>query len=49
MPITNDSLWTQSGHVVLVSDTDMQNNVNDPYLLHSQRMFGENVNRSISD
>ena len=35
---TMDTIWSCG----LGSDTDMQNNVNDPYLLHSQRMFEGN-------
>jgi cytochrome P450 len=35
---TMDTIWSCGFGV----DTDMQNNVNDPYLVHSQRMFGEN-------
>jgi thromboxane-A synthase len=37
---TMDTIWSCGFGV----DTDMQNNINDPYLIHSQQMFGEQVN-----
>ena len=37
---TMDTIWSCGFGV----DTDMQNNINDPYLIHSQQMFGEKVN-----
>ena len=37
---TMDTIWSCGFSI----DTDMQNNINDPYLVHSQRIFGENVN-----
>jgi hypothetical protein len=35
-----DTIWSCGFGV----DTDMQNNINNPYLIHSQEMFGEKVN-----
>jgi cytochrome P450 len=37
---TMDTIWSCGFSV----DTDMQNNINNPYLIHSQEMFGEKVN-----
>jgi cytochrome P450 len=37
---TMDTIWSCGFGV----DTDMQNNINDPYLVYSQQMFGEKVN-----
>ena len=40
---TMDTIWSCAFGV----DTDMQNNVDDPYLIHSQAMFGDKVNERI--
>ena len=40
---TMDTIWSCGFGV----DTDMQNNVDDPYLIHSQEVFGEKVNLRI--
>lgn len=37
---TMDSIWSCGFGI----DTDMQNNTNDPYLVHSQQIFNENAN-----
>ena len=37
---TMDSIWSCGFGL----DTDMQNNIHDPYLVYSQQMFGEKVN-----
>ena len=37
---TMDSIWSCGFGL----DTDMQNNIHDPYLVYSRQMFGENVN-----
>ncbi|CAF1401005.1 unnamed protein product [Rotaria sordida] len=40
---TMDTIWSCGVGL----DTDMQNNVNDPYLLNSQKMFSPNIFRGI--
>ncbi|CAF3780088.1 unnamed protein product [Rotaria sp. Silwood1] len=40
---TMDTIWSCGFGV----DTDMQNNVNDPYLLNTQKMFSPNMFRGI--
>ncbi|CAF1111848.1 unnamed protein product [Rotaria sordida] len=37
---TMDTIWSCAFGL----DTDMQNNINNPYLIHSQQLFGEKVN-----
>jgi cytochrome P450 len=37
---TMDTIWSCGFGL----DTDMQNNIDDPYLVYSQQMFGEKVN-----
>jgi cytochrome P450 len=37
---TMDTIWSCGFGL----DTDMQNNINDPYLVYSQQMFGDKVN-----
>ena len=41
--LTMDIIWSCAFGV----DTDMQNNINDPYLKNSQGVFGDNVNQQI--
>ena len=40
---TMDTIWSCAFGV----DTDMQNNINDPYLSHSQAMFSDQMNQRI--